>query len=122
MPCGAPRPAKSKRRLLLAGGIAAAAIVALVVVLLAATLLGQDGLNIQAAQEGVTRILTDKATGYGLTAVSDVTCNNGENPDIKKGATFTCDVTINEAAQQVTVTFLDDDGKYEVGSPDLPTK
>jgi len=74
-------------------------------------------LDVNKAQAGVTQILTDPKNGYGAKNVKDVTCNNGQNPTVKKGDTFTCDVTINGAKWHVTVTFHDDKGAYEVGPP-----
>ena len=69
------------------------------------------------AQQGVQQILTDEASGYGAQNVSDVKCNNGQNPTVKKGDTFTCEVSIDGTKRQVTVTFQDDKGTYEVGRP-----
>ncbi|KUI36253.1 hypothetical protein AU194_16200 [Mycobacterium sp. GA-2829] len=86
---------------------------------LVAGMSGSDKLNVTAAQDGVTQILTDKVNGYGFTDVGDVTCNDGQDPEVKQGATFNCDVTIFGATRQVTATFTDDKGTYEVGAPDL---
>jgi hypothetical protein len=36
---------------------------------------------------------------------------------VKKGATFNCDVSIDGTKRQVTVTFQNDKGTYEVGRP-----
>ncbi|MFZ0906990.1 MAG: DUF4333 domain-containing protein [Mycobacterium sp.] len=77
-----------------------------------------DKLNIAAAQAGVRNVLADPTTGYGLTTVKDVTCNHGVDPTIFKGATFTCDLTINGHKAQATITFIDDDGTYSVGRPE----
>ncbi|WP_199255829.1 DUF4333 domain-containing protein [Mycolicibacterium mengxianglii] len=74
-------------------------------------------LDVDKAQQGVQQILTDEANGYGATNVQDVTCNGGESPTVKKGDTFTCEVSIDGTKRQVTVTFQDDDGTYEVGRP-----
>jgi hypothetical protein len=74
-------------------------------------------LDIDAAQSGVQQILTDEANGYGAKNVKDVKCNDGENPTVKKGNTFDCVVSIDGTKRQVTVTFQDDDGTYEVGRP-----
>jgi hypothetical protein len=74
-------------------------------------------LDVNRAQDGVRQILTDPNTGYGAPNVTDVACNNGANPTIEKGATFTCDATINGAKHKVTVTFQDDSGTYGVGRP-----
>jgi hypothetical protein len=74
-------------------------------------------LDVNKAQQGVQQILTDEASGYGAQNVSDVKCNNGQNPTVKKGDTFTCEVSIDGTKRQVTVTFQDDKGTYEVGRP-----
>ena len=74
-------------------------------------------LDVNKAQQGVQQILTDEANGYGAKNVSDVKCNNGQNPTVKKGDTFTCEVSIDGTKRQVTVTFQDDKGTYEVGRP-----
>jgi hypothetical protein len=74
-------------------------------------------LDVNKAQDGVQQILTDEANGYGAKNVKDVKCNNGQNPTVKKGDTFTCEVSIDGTKRQVTVTFQDDKGTYEVGRP-----
>ena len=74
-------------------------------------------LDIDAAQTGVQRILTDQTNGYGAKNVEDVKCNNGENVKVQKGATFECEVSIDGTKRTLTVTFQDDDGTYEVGRP-----
>src|SRR6478752_979238 len=74
-------------------------------------------LDISAAQTGVQQILTDEANGYGAKNVKDVKCNNGQSPTVKKGDTFNCEVSIDGTKRQVTVTFQDDKGTYEVGRP-----
>jgi hypothetical protein len=74
-------------------------------------------LDVTKAQAGVTQILTDESNGYGAKNVKDVRCNNGENPTVKKGDTFNCEVSIDGTKRQVTVTFQDDKGTYEVGRP-----
>ncbi|MGI9124305.1 MAG: DUF4333 domain-containing protein [Mycobacterium sp.] len=74
-------------------------------------------LDVNKAQQGVQQILTDESNGYGAKNVSDVKCNNGQNPTVKKGDTFNCEVSIDGTKRQVTVTFQDDKGTYEVGRP-----
>ena len=74
-------------------------------------------LEVNKAQQGVQQILTDEAGGYGAKNVKDVKCNNGQNPTVKKGDTFNCEVSIDGTKRQVTVTFQDDKGTYEVGRP-----
>jgi hypothetical protein len=74
-------------------------------------------LDVNAAQSGVQQILTDETNGYGAKNVSNVKCNNGVSPTVKKGDTFDCEVSIDGTKRQVTVTFQDDNGTYEVGRP-----
>jgi len=74
-------------------------------------------LDVNKAQTGVQQILSDEANGYGAKNVKDVKCNNGQNPTVKKGDTFTCEVSIDGTKRQVTVTFQDNKGTYEVGRP-----
>lgn len=74
-------------------------------------------LDVDAAQTGVQQILTDEANGYGAKNVKDVNCNGGVSPEVRKGDTFTCQVSIDGTKRQVTVTFQDDNGTYEVGRP-----
>ena len=74
-------------------------------------------LDVNKAQAGVQQILIDESNGYGAKNVKDVRCNNGENPTVKKGDTFNCEVSIDGTKRQVTVTFQDDKGTYEVGRP-----
>ena len=74
-------------------------------------------LDVSSAQSGVQQILTDESNGYGAKNVKDVKCNDGQSPTVKKGETFDCEVSIDGTKRQVTVTFQDDDGTYEVGRP-----
>jgi hypothetical protein len=74
-------------------------------------------LDVNKAQQGVQQILTDQANGYGAKNVQDVKCNSGQNPAVRKGDTFTCEVSVDGTKRQVTVTFQDDKGTYEVGRP-----
>ena len=74
-------------------------------------------LDVNKAQAGVQQVLSDETNGYGAKNVKDVTCNNGENPTVRKGASFDCHVSIDGAQKKVTVTFQDDRGTYEVGRP-----
>lgn len=76
-----------------------------------------DKLDVAATEAGVKSVLTDPTTGYGLHDVKDVTCNNGVNPVISKGATFTCEFTVGGHQLQAKMTFLDSAGTYSVGRP-----
>nr|WP_090346534.1 DUF4333 domain-containing protein [Mycolicibacterium malmesburyense]CRL79158.1 hypothetical protein CPGR_05160 [Mycolicibacterium malmesburyense] len=112
----------SKRSLAVIGGVIGllAAIIVAVVLVLGFWKPGffvTTKLDIDAAQTGVQQILTDEANGYGATNVKDVKCNDGQNPTVQKGGTFDCEVSIDGTKRQVTVTFQDDKGTYEVGRP-----
>src|ERR1700688_1917913 len=74
-------------------------------------------LDVNKAQSGVQQILTDQTNGYGVKSADNVKCKNGQNPPVKKGDTFTCDVSVDGQHKQVTVTFQDNSGTYEVGRP-----
>lgn len=74
-------------------------------------------LDINKAQEGVAQVLADQTNGYGAKNVKDVKCNNGVSPVVKQGDTFNCEVSIDGTKRQVTVTFQDNSGTYEVGRP-----
>jgi hypothetical protein len=107
-------PARKRRPLVVAviGGVV------LVVAILAITAFWIPGfavtteLSRSAAENGVKSILQ---RDYQATDVSAVQCPDGQK--VSKGSSFRCNVTIAGAQQQVTVTFLDDDGTYEVGRP-----
>lgn len=112
----------SKRSLAVIGGVIgllAAIIVAAVLVLgfWKPGFFVTTKLDVNAAQSGVQQILTDESNGYGAKNVKDVKCNNGQSPTVKKGDTFNCEVSIDGTKRQVTVTFQDDKGTYEVGRP-----
>lgn len=73
-------------------------------------------LNIAKVQEGVQHILTDPTTGYGITGVSGVICNDGRNPSGDKGTKFGCELSVAGGAKHhVEVTVVDDKGTYQVG-------
>ena len=74
-------------------------------------------LDVAKAQEGVQQILTDQTSGYGAKNVKDVKCNDGLSPVVKQGETFNCEVSIDGTKRQVTVTFQNNSGTYEVGRP-----
>lgn len=112
----------SKRSLAVIGGVVGllAAIIVAVVLVMGFWKPGffvTTKLDIDAAQTGVQQILTDEANGYGAKNVKDVKCNDGASPTVKKGDTFNCEVSIDGTKRQVTVTFQDDKGTYEVGRP-----
>ncbi len=112
----------SKRSLAVVGGVIGllAALVVAVVLVLGFWKPGffvTTKLDVNAAQSGVQQILTDESNGYGAKNVKDVKCNNGQSPTVKKGETFNCEVSIDGTKRQVTVTFQDNNGTYEVGRP-----
>lgn len=70
-------------------------------------------------QTEVQQILQDRVSGYDADDIKGVKCNNGQDPVVKKGKSFTCDVSVRGKRRQLTVTWRDDDGTYEVGLPQL---
>jgi Domain of unknown function (DUF4333) len=70
-------------------------------------------------QSEIPQILVDRVTGYSADDIKDVRCNNGQDPTVKKGGSFTCDVNVRGKQHQLTVTFQDDNGTYEVDLPQL---
>jgi len=120
---GAPDAAKGSRSsLAILGGIIGvlAAIIIAVVLVMGFWKPGffvTTKLDVNKAQQGVQQILTDQTNGYGVTKADNIKCNNGQNPTVKKGDTFTCDVSVDGQHKQVTVTFQDNSGTYEVGRP-----
>ena len=119
-PPGAEEAAKKSSRMVgtLLGALAALALlVVLVMGFWKPGFFVTTKLDVNKAQDGVAQILSDESNGYGAKNVQDVKCNNGQNPTVKKGDTFTCEVSIDGTKRQVTVTFQDDKGTYEVGRP-----
>ncbi|MBS4730456.1 DUF4333 domain-containing protein [Mycobacterium sp. SM1] len=115
-------PAPSRRSVVVIGtvvGVFAAVVLAVVLVLgfWAPGFFVTTKLDISKAQAGVQQILSDETNGYGAKNVKDVKCNNGQDPIVKKGATFDCEVSIDGTIRHVTVTFQDNKGTYEVGRP-----
>jgi hypothetical protein len=112
-------PNQSKRWLLITGGVLLGVIVALALVLglLGFGAFNRQVLDVNKAQEAVKRVITDPTAGYGVDNVTDVNCNNGDNPSAKKGDTFTCQVTVDGKKRHVTAVFIDDNGTYEVDRP-----
>lgn len=115
---GPPPAARRPRRwpLLLGAAASAGAAAVLMTGFWAPGFFVTQQLDVRAAQAGVAHVLSDPA-GYGAKDVSDVTCNDGGNPTISKGATFTCQATIDHIKHQFVVTFTDDAGSYEISAP-----
>jgi Domain of unknown function (DUF4333) len=122
-PYGAPAPDEGSKKSLAVIGSVVGLLVAVIVAVVLVLGFWKPGffvtttLDVDAAQTGVQQILTDEANGYGAKNVKDVNCNDGVSPEVKKGDTFTCQVSIDGTKRQVTVTFQDDNGTYEVGRP-----
>ena len=112
-------PKRSKKTIGTILGLLAAVVVAVILVLgfWAPGFFVTTKLDVGKAEAGVQQILTDNTNGYGAKNVKDVKCNNGQNPTVKKGASFDCDVSIDGTKRSVTVTFQDNKGTYEVGRP-----
>ncbi len=112
-------PQRSKKTIGTIIGVLAAVLVAAILVLgfWAPGFFVTTKLDVGKAEAGVQQILTDGTNGYGAKNVKDVKCNGGQNPTVKKGASFDCDVSIDGTKRSVTVTFQDNKGTYEVGRP-----
>lgn len=115
-----PRGPKPSDRRLLIG--AAAAVVALAVIGAGLWAWSRaDGnstrLDVHQAESGVAQILSDPINGYGANRVAAVACNNGKDPVVRAGATFTCAVEINDTLRRVNVEFTDNNGTYAVDGP-----
>jgi Domain of unknown function (DUF4333) len=112
-------PNQPKRWLLISGGVLLGTMVALALVggLWQFGAFNRQVLDVNKAQEAVKRVITDPTAGYGVDNVTDINCNNGDNPSAKKGDTFTCQVTVDGKKRHVTAVFIDDNGTYEVDRP-----
>jgi hypothetical protein len=113
----------SKRvvKLLVGAAILSVVIGAAVIALVVTGVLKHDTkkLAIANVQVGVQQVLADRVTGYNADDIKDVKCNNGQDPTVQAGQSFRCDVTVRGKQHQLTVTFPDDSGAYEVGLPEL---
>lgn len=122
-PYGVPPAPEAGKKSMKAAGVLLGALAALALLVVLVLGFWKPGffvttkLDVSKAQQGVQQILTDESNGYGAKNVKDVKCNNGANPTVKKGDTFNCEVSIDGTKRQVTVTFQDDKGTYEVGRP-----
>lgn len=105
----------SKRtRTAIFGGIGAVVLIAAIILITAFAWPGwaPKSLDQNAVQDGVKQVLTKD---YQATNVTDVSCPSGQS--VEKGHSFTCTAMVGGQKQQVKVTILDDDGKYEVSRP-----
>ena len=114
-----PNPQHSDRRLLIGAAIAVVAVAVIGAGLWAWSRADTNGtrLDVRQAEAGVAQILTDPINGYGANRVVAVACNNGQNPVVRVGSTFTCAVEINDTLRRVIVEFTDDNGTYAVDGP-----
>lgn len=111
---------QSNRWLLVGAGVTGLLALALLVILVLRGVVGGTGpveLDVLAAQDGVRQVLIDPINGYGRDDVADVLCNNGTNPRVRAGNSFTCSVIVDGAQRQVLVEFSDDAGTYAVDRP-----
>ncbi|WP_431236047.1 DUF4333 domain-containing protein (plasmid) [Mycolicibacterium psychrotolerans] len=107
------------QRIVIGGAVAALAVaVFLITALWAPGFLRGHALDMAAADRDVAAVLADRDTGYGLTNITGVTCNDGKNPTIKQGATFSCDVTVDGTHRKLTATFTDDAGTFTITRPE----
>lgn len=106
---------------MIGGAIVVVLIIVGVVALLTSGVVSQDTkkVAVSGVQTEVQQILVDRTSGYYSDDIKDVKCNNGHDPTVKKGGSFTCDVSVRGTQHQLTVTFSDDDGTYVVGLPQL---
>ena len=65
-----------------------------------------------AAEQGVTKVVSES---YGAKNVANTTCPDNEL--VQTGHTFVCTLSIDGSRSTVTVTFVDDNGTYEVSRP-----
>ncbi|MEB3034807.1 DUF4333 domain-containing protein [[Mycobacterium] nativiensis] len=111
---------RSNRGLLIGAGVTGLLALTLLLTLVLRGVIGGSGpveLDVIQAQDGVRQVLADPINGYGRDDVGAVRCNNGVNPTVRKGRTFTCEVTVDGNRRQVLVEFADDAGTYEVDRP-----
>jgi hypothetical protein len=118
-PAAAARRTSSRLPVLIAVGAIAilAGAAGLMIGLTRLDVLKDKVLDVSKAEAGVQRILVDPVDGYGATSVTDVVCNGGDDPQIKKGGTFACEVIVEGQKRQVLAVFQDDNGTYEVDRP-----
>jgi hypothetical protein len=117
-----PKSRASKNKpFIIAGVLIAVIIVGAIAIVVISKSVNQDIKKVAVAgvQTEVQQILGDRTTGYNSDDIKDVRCNNGQDPTAKKGQSFSCDVTVRGKPHQLTVTFVDNAGTYEVGLPQL---
>jgi len=110
---------RSQRNMLIGAGLSVAVAAAIAIGAMLGSQPGSSAtvLDVSKAQQGVAQVLVDPVNGYGVTSLGSVACNNGANPVVQQGNSFTCAVVIEGAQRNVTVVFQDDDGTYAVDRP-----
>lgn len=118
-------PATSKKKgskskpFLIAGAVVGVLLLVVIAVVVLSTNKDSKKVAVSDVQTQVQEVLLDRITGYSSGDITDVKCNNGQDPTVKKGGSFTCNVSVRGKQHQLTVTFEDADGTYEVGLPQL---
>ncbi|MFV8050461.1 DUF4333 domain-containing protein [Mycobacterium sp. 48b] len=114
-----PTPTFSDRRLYVGAAVAVVALAVIGTGVWAWSRSDATGtrLDVRQAEAGVAQILSDPINGYGANRVVAVACNDGKNPVVRTGATFTCAVEINDTLRRVIVEFTDNNGTYAVDGP-----
>lgn len=112
---------KNKPLIIAVALIAAVIIVGAIAIVVISKTANRDTKKVAIAgvQTEVQQILADRTTGYNSDDISDVKCNNGQDATAKKGESISCDLLVRGKPHQLTVTFVDDAGTYEVGLPQL---
>lgn len=77
-------------------------------------------LDVSEVDREVTAILLDRVDGYGVTGLTEVTCNGGADPVVAAGSEFHCEAVVDGASRRVLVVFQDDAGTYAVDRPRSP--
>ncbi len=74
-------------------------------------------LKVGKVEDDVTAVLIDPVDGYGVTGLSEIRCNDGDDPVVSAGAEFRCEVVVDDKTQSVLAVFQDDAGTYAVDRP-----
>lgn len=93
-------------------GVGALVVVVLVLGFVVPGFFYRTVLDARAVQKGVERILVDS---YDIQGVESVRCPSGQ--PVRKGTTFTCQVTIDGRHAEVEITIRNSEGSYEVSHP-----
>lgn len=118
-PLPPPKPKRDDRRLLIGAALAVVALAVIGTGVWAWSRVDANStrLDVHQAESGVAQILSDPINGYGANRIVAVACNNGKDPVVRAGETFTCAVEINDTLRRVIVEFTDNNGTYAVDGP-----